>query len=407
MKRRPSRSNAGFTLVELMIALVISGIVIGSMYTVGAASSRHFQVQHQIASMQSSLRFAMLQVKRDITRAGFMSSPRDVREDGVCLPLPNSADASFGGNGWVAGVSSYQNDTGTAVVDPTGNNAVNGFTADQLTLVANYATSNDYPIISPTPARNTVTITTLPTETWHSVQTDFGWTPAGVATPIIDQGRVGRVFPAGGLIRLESARGRRHFATLLADAQVVNNTIRMSFNPALPPDPECDMAGGRVAPLQVIRYGANLSAQNTVASERNNTMIPQLVRSRRMAANMTQPMPGSVQRVVLEYLAAFNLAFTMNTPLAGFSTPDQYTIGNSASRTQNPGPVNATPELIRAIQVTLAVRAPSTDPGMRFFNCANLQCMQLDAVAGPGGPAARVRALRAEIFLPNIATEGY
>ena len=44
MKRRRLRATAGFTLVELMVALVISGFVIGAMYSIGSASSRHFQV---------------------------------------------------------------------------------------------------------------------------------------------------------------------------------------------------------------------------------------------------------------------------------------------------------------------------------------------------------------------------
>jgi hypothetical protein len=95
------------------------------------------------------------------------------------------------------------------------------------------------------------------------------------------------------------------------------------------------------------------------------------------------------------------------TSVPGLREADQYTIGNSANRTESPALVNASPHLIRAIAITLAVRAPSTDPGMRFFNCGNLQCMQLDATAGPGGPAARVRTLRAEVFLPNLANEGY
>jgi prepilin-type N-terminal cleavage/methylation domain-containing protein len=405
-KRRSSRASAGFTLVELMVALVISGVVIGAMYSVGSASSRHFQTQHQVANMQSALRFAMMQVKRDVMRAGFLATPLDARNSRECQLFAQSTNISFGGTGWMAGISSFRNNVLPNDVDPTGNNAANGFTHDEITLIGNYATSNEYPGVEGAgPGSNTLTLTINPITTWHALLTDFGWDANGAATPVINAAIVQQVFPRFGLIRLETANGRRHYATLQAPAVVAGNTISMTFAPVVPNT--CDMAGGRVAPLQVIRYGAALSAAGTVASDRFDTQIAQLVRTQRQATNMNLPMPGSVSRVVLDYLASFNLAFTMSQA-TGPGNADLYTIGaNSADRTDNPVVVNNDPDRIRAIALTLSVRAPSTDPGMRFFNCANLQCFQISAEAGPGGAAARVRTLRSEIFLPNIAYEGY
>lgn len=406
MKRRSSRANAGFTLIELMVALVISGFVIGAMYSIGSASSRHFQVQHQVANMQSALRFAMMQVKRDVMRAGYMATPLDNRNFRECGLFAQSANVNFGGNGWMAGVSSYRNNVApNNVVDPTGNNAANGFTHDQVTLIGNYATSNEYPgIVGGGPGQNTITLTINPVTTWHSILTDFGWDANGLATPVVNQGLVQRAFPQNGLIRLETTGGQRHYATLAAAAIVAGNTISMTFAPPVPNS--CDMSGGRVAPLQVIRYGAELSAANGITSDRATGQIAQLVRTQRQPINMNVVMPGSVPRVVLDYLAAFNLEFTLTQP-TGNGNADLYTIGNSLDRTEDALRVNADPDLIRAISVALSVRAPSTDPGTRFVNCANLQCFQISAEAGPGGPAARVRTLRAEIFVPNIAYEGY
>jgi len=408
MKRRSSRrANAGFTLVELMVALVISGFVIGAMYSVGAASSRHFQVQHQVANMQSALRFAMMQIKRDVMRAGYLATPLANRDFKECGMFAQSANISFGGNGWMAGVSSYRNNVAPNVVDPTGNNAINGFTHDEITLIGNYATSNEYPgIVGGGPGQSVITLTVNPITTWHSILTDFGWDGDGVATSIVNQALVQRAFPRNGLIRLETTGGLRHYATLSTAAVVAGNTISMTFAPPVPN--ACDMTGGRVAPLQVIRYGAALTAAGDtgVASDRATGQIARLMRTQRMPIDMSFELQGSVSRVVLEYLAAFNLAFTM-TPATGNGNPDFYAIGNSPDRTEDALRVNADPDRIRSITVALSVRAPSTDPGMRFFNCANLQCFQISPEAGVGGPAARVRTLRAEIFLPNVAYEGY
>ncbi|MFW5921446.1 MAG: PilW family protein, partial [Polyangiales bacterium] len=53
--RRASKT-AGFTLLELMVALVAGLIAISSIYFVSAASTRHFHEQQRIAQTQMSLR---------------------------------------------------------------------------------------------------------------------------------------------------------------------------------------------------------------------------------------------------------------------------------------------------------------------------------------------------------------
>lgn len=406
MKRRRLRATAGFTLVELMVALVISGFVIGAMYSIGSASSRHFQVQHQVASMQSALRFAMIQVKRDIMRAGYLAAPVALNRCGAGAP---SSNVRFGGDGWVAGVSSFRNnnDLGANLVDPTGNNAANGFSHDEITLIGNYATSNEYQGVTMV-GQNRLQLTIDPADISLGLLSDFGWDNGGVASLIVDQNRIQQVFPVNGLIRLRTKSGEYHFATLTGPALINGTNLDITFTPGIT-EAAClaDMDDGWVSPLQIVRYGAALSAPGTIASDRaTDAAIPQLVRTQRLATNKDFVVPNSVSRVVLDYLAAFTLGFTM-TAATGPTQPDQYVIGASGSRTFNPVQVNQDPDLIRAIWLTLAVRAPSTDPGMRFFNCGNLQCFQIDREAGVGGPAARVRTLRAEVFLPNIAYEGF
>jgi len=67
---RSNRSDGGFTLVELMIALSVGLILIGAMYGVCAMQSRSFAVQEQVAEMQQNARAAMDIMTREIRMAG-------------------------------------------------------------------------------------------------------------------------------------------------------------------------------------------------------------------------------------------------------------------------------------------------------------------------------------------------
>lgn len=60
----------GFTLVELLIAMVISAIVMTSVYSVYAAQQRSYIVQEQVAAMHQNLRAAMYFMEREIRMAG-------------------------------------------------------------------------------------------------------------------------------------------------------------------------------------------------------------------------------------------------------------------------------------------------------------------------------------------------
>ncbi|MCA9616172.1 MAG: prepilin-type N-terminal cleavage/methylation domain-containing protein, partial [Myxococcales bacterium] len=67
MHGRLSR-EAGFTLLELMVALVAGLVAILAVYYVSSASARHFHEQQRVAQTQTSIRMAMQQLRRDIGR---------------------------------------------------------------------------------------------------------------------------------------------------------------------------------------------------------------------------------------------------------------------------------------------------------------------------------------------------
>jgi len=80
-------SNVGFSLVELLIVLVISGVIMAAVFQVFNSSQRSFIIQNDVAEMQQNVRVAKMFLERDVRMAGSgvmnMSSP----QAGVVFPL--------------------------------------------------------------------------------------------------------------------------------------------------------------------------------------------------------------------------------------------------------------------------------------------------------------------------------
>jgi len=65
------KNELGFTLIEILIALAISGIVLTAIYNLYISQSRTYTVQEQVSEMQQNARVAMDIVSRHIRMAGF------------------------------------------------------------------------------------------------------------------------------------------------------------------------------------------------------------------------------------------------------------------------------------------------------------------------------------------------
>jgi len=73
MKKRILRrlNKQGFTLVELLVAMAISGVVMAGIYTAYSSQQKSYVTQEQIAAMQQNLRAAMYVMQREIRMAGY------------------------------------------------------------------------------------------------------------------------------------------------------------------------------------------------------------------------------------------------------------------------------------------------------------------------------------------------
>jgi len=71
MEIKTKFNTKGVTLIELLVALVIGGIIIAGIYRVLIAQSKAYVVQDQIVETQQNIRIAMEILLRDLRMTGF------------------------------------------------------------------------------------------------------------------------------------------------------------------------------------------------------------------------------------------------------------------------------------------------------------------------------------------------
>lgn len=70
IKQKDQKRVPGFSLIELLIAIAISGIVLGAVSSLFIMQNKSYSVQEQVAEMQQNARAAMDIMTREIRMAG-------------------------------------------------------------------------------------------------------------------------------------------------------------------------------------------------------------------------------------------------------------------------------------------------------------------------------------------------
>lgn len=68
---KPSPGNGGFSLVELLVVMAMTGMVMTVVYSMFLTQNKSFTVQEQVAAMQQNLRAAMEMMEKEIRLAGY------------------------------------------------------------------------------------------------------------------------------------------------------------------------------------------------------------------------------------------------------------------------------------------------------------------------------------------------
>jgi prepilin-type N-terminal cleavage/methylation domain-containing protein len=114
------KQSRGVTLIELLIAMVISAILIAGIYRVFIRQQKTYATQEQVADMQQNARVAINRMMREIRMAGFGGKNENTNGNNDIINV-------FGAVNGFANIINAEND----VVE-------DGITHDRITVVAAY-----------------------------------------------------------------------------------------------------------------------------------------------------------------------------------------------------------------------------------------------------------------------------
>lgn len=397
-RRRTHNRQAGYTLVELMLALTAGTLAIGGAYFISGTSSRYFGEQLRVSEAQMSTRMAIEQLRRDVARAGYMST-RDSRQLTGCsgANMPPGVD--------IQAIEIAAN-TGDALVNSTENNT----RADRLRMVGNYSDCAERFLSDRILPGNT----TIALQHRREAFRRCFYTPPAACdadgdfdTADFDTDLFTDTFTPGDFLRIESL-----------DLGITIFREIAGINIADPADPQITLATGIpscissgtgliIAPISRVQYevqnlddvaeGAQL--QNVAAdSARVGAERAMLVRAQ-LDLDDNDERDGSV-RPALDYIVEFQVQAIEDTAAMG-----QVPVFVKRQTPAELATLSTTnPSNIRALILTLSTRTVDQDPNAEWTARGNLYTdpLVLFRVQGANDGLARVRTHRFEITLPNL-----
>ncbi len=416
MSRRADtrRVSAGFTLVELMVALTGGLFVSLAIFALARDSGRFYQRESRIANATVGALMGFERLRTDLSRAGFLASANASRDPAVC----GAPDSSWPTNlKNLAGIQITQPATAYTVL------TANGRTPPSLLLAGSYGSPDVFA------AKVIATGTT----------TTFLLTPSQPALLRLGNGAnpdnttMQGVFANARALRIVEY-GRTYYGQITTATGGSAPTVSIN---ALPPVqlrsgsalgcglhyPDSGTAVATINVVNFIRYDLrNLatnpqtaSGQSTYASLYSNSAAGPGEAGRTELVRVEQDVSGQAltgtEEVVAEYAVDFNLQLNAVTGVVGCCDPQMTVIAPGDARFSSfAGPsfgAANTPELIRSVRVRLGVRSREgdrpSDVGSGGSNGAGLFRFKLSTAANTTDAYARVRTFQADVALHNQA----
>jgi len=395
------RREQGYTLVELLISILLTSIVVSALYAVSRTATETFNQQQRTAEMQLRLRFAMEQIRADLSRAGYMSTPNSVTDPRVC-PRPTTA---------YQGLEILRTSPNPTVL-PTDNLYINPIT---LRMTGNYVTADEYTVAGV--SGSTVSLQNQSPQ-WTRVQS---------------QAEFNRIFGTAmspRLIRIMSTSGQMQFAVSMGGTWVNSSstglpTLLLTTTPlvqgagasASSAGAGCGLAGlgvgATVAPIMMVEY------QIGSLAARLGELYPADSAARAAKTDLIRreydlrPAPEEIvtaARLVGEYAVDFDatVAYDIGNPSNSIvAQPAMRTLAfGDSTITSLVGAVTggaARPQQVRSLIVRLSIRDREQEPGFGWVARGTTSALTRFRVYDNRTGAARVRSLVTEIAVPNLA----
>lgn len=395
------RREQGYTLVELLISILLTSIVVSALYAVSRTATETFNQQQRTAEMQLRLRFAMEQIRADLSRAGYMSTPNSATDPRVC-PRPTTA---------YQGLEIARTSPNPTVL-PTDNLHINPIT---LRMTGNYVTADEYTVAGV--SGSTVSLQNQSPQ-WTRVQS---------------QAEFNRIFGTAmspRLIRIMSTSGQMQFAVSMGGTWVNSSstglpTLLLTTTPlvqgagasASSAGAGCGLAGlgvgATVAPIMMVEY------QIGSLATRLGELYPVDSAARAAKTDLIRrefdlrPGPEEVTtaaRLVGEYAVDFDATVAYD-----IGNPTNSIVAQPAMRTLAFGDSNITtlvgsvtggsarPQQVRSLIVRLSIRDREQEPSFGWVARGTTAALTRFRVYDNRTGAARVRSLVTEIAVPNLA----
>ncbi|MFH1437403.1 MAG: prepilin-type N-terminal cleavage/methylation domain-containing protein [Pseudomonadota bacterium] len=410
-RRKDKKTQAGFTLIELMVAVFVGAIVIYGVYSIFSSSQRIFHEEQRISQAQLAARLGMEVVKNDIKRMGYMMSPNIDRDPLVCNNAGGPALVRIHPVEHINGTAGqvFTAAGGTApIIEPAANW---GIAPDAVYLAGNYTSSVGY------------LAQTILTGTGQVQLQDIGRrrlpgeAPATYVPVLPTQQEFERMFPDDGYLRVVNKFGYMMFAEINGIPNLATRTIRVTGG-NLP-----DASLGNVAcGIHGYGEGSEVNVVNRVLYRIEVDQSPgapagktDLVRWQ--VDENDVPVPNS-REIIVEFAVDFQVWFRMNTPVGGVGSEPQVEFmmdvpadnvvvipgtGGGVPPVLD-GTLNAQPERLRVAIIRISVRSDVEDPTFPFIarTNANDPLWRFELSAAATG-SAHVRTLISQVELTNIA----
>jgi prepilin-type N-terminal cleavage/methylation domain-containing protein len=407
-----SSSRAGFTLVELMIALIAGAFAVSAVYYLNGVSARAFAEQMRVSETQMSLRSAMEQLRRDFSRAGYLGTANSalIPDCSGTAPSATTQIAPFA----LRALNITRDASLTGAVATMLATATNRTRADTVDVWGNYATADTY-LVDPNRSTDTTIFFQDQSEAFRRSFYDPAAANAAATWSANSQARFAAAFAQGRMLRVEND-GRVFFRTIQSSNGTTVGAQSVTLSSALPScfRPSTWAAASPIVHLQyavesdatadLVRLQSTATAAGTGVPGARRTILTR--REWTDAAGASTVVPNS-SRIVLDYAVEFGVDTITNTNLTTSATsPPTWAF----TRSLTTGTVN--PHLVRSLIVTLTARSAEASPRLQGlvrtpFDVNNVfdGPMMMFRVIDPASPAlvlnARVRTLRSEILLQN------